>query len=181
MLRDHPTHHVDTGHPIGPGLRSIVRVTSGRIRYSKLSSPVPLLQEMIMTVTNGSVERADDGLLTAHLWSLVPFQSLQKLNEQLGLDQMRLTSTSSVVSTDPLSPTVFEGFNQTILPKGIVVLNLMDGTSTEMPMNMTAISRTRAVGYLKGTTFAGTFYASISYAEVARELALEGQFELELA
>lgn len=181
VLRDHPAHRIDTGKPIGPGLRSIVRVTSGRIHYSKLSAPVPLLQEMIMTVTNGSVERAEDGSLTAHLWSLVPFQSLQKLNEQLGLDQMKLTSTSTAVSSDPLLPTVFEGLSRSILPKGIVILNLLDGTNTEMPMNMTTIARTRAVGYLKDSTFSGDFFASITYVEAGHELTLEGLFDLQLA
>jgi Type I restriction enzyme R protein N terminus (HSDR_N) len=180
MLRDHPTQKLDTGNPIGPGLRSIVRVTSGQIKYAKISIPSPPFLQMIMTVTDGSVERKNDGSLEAHLWSLVPFQALQELNEKLGLDQMWLASASTVVSIDSARPTVFKSERRTILPKGVVSLNLMDWTKVEMPMNVTAVVRTRATGYLKGTVFKGDFLASIVYVELGRDLTLEGLFELHL-
>lgn len=181
ILQAHPTQKVDTGNPIGFGLRSIVRVTSGHIKFAKISLPIPPLHQMIMTVTNGSVERKNDGTLEAHLWSLVPFQSLQKLNEKLGLDQMWLTSTSTVVSMDSARPTVFESERQMILPKGMTALNLMDWTEVEMPMNITAVVRTRATGYLTGTIFTGGFLASIVYAELRLTVTIEGAFELQLA
>lgn len=181
ILRDHPTQMVDIGNPIGPGLRSIVRITSGHIRFTKISIPIPPLREMVMTVTNGSVERNEEGLLEAHLWSLVPFQSLQELNEKLGLDQMWLTSASTIVSTDSSQPTVFENERRTILPKGMISLNLMDWTEVEMPMNVTAVVRTRAAGYLARTVFAGEFLASMTYVELGLGLTLEGAFELQLA
>lgn len=181
ILRDHPTQKVDTGKPIGTGLRSIVRITSGHIRFTKISIPIPPLQQMVMTVTSGSVERNEEGLLEAHLWSLVPFQSLQELNKKLGLDQMWLTSASTIVSTDSSQLTVFENERRTILPKGMVSLNLMDWTEVEMPMNVTAVVRTRAAGYLAGTVFAGEFLASMIYVELGLDLTLEGAFELQLA
>lgn len=181
ILRDHPTQKVDIGNPIAPGLRSIVRVTSGHIKFTKISIHIPPLQQMVMTVTNGSVERNKDGSLEAHLWSLVPFQSLQELNEKLGLDQMRLTSASTVLSTDPSQPSVFENERRTILPKGMVSLNLMDWTEVEIPMNVTAVVQTRAAGYLAGTAFTGGFFASITYVEWALNITLEGAFELQLA
>ena len=181
MLRDHPTQKMDTGKPLGLGLRSLVRITSGRITYTKISEPIPPLQHMIMTVTGGSVERTNDGTLEAHLLTLVPVQPLQELNEKLGLDQMWLTSVSTVISSDQARPTVFESERLTILPKGTVTLNLMDWTEVEMPMNVTAIVRTHATGHLVGTIFAGEFLASIVYAEWNRTLKLEGAFELQLA
>lgn len=181
ILRDHPAQMVDLGKPIGPGLRSIVRITSGHIRFTKISIPIPPLQQMVMTVTNGSVERNEEGLLAAHLWSLVPFQSLQELNEKLGLDQMWLTSGSTIVSTDSSQPTVFENERRTLLPKGMVSLNLMDWTEVEMPINVTAVVQTRAAGYLAGTVFAGDFFASMTYVELGLNITLEGAFELHLA
>lgn len=181
ILRDHPMQKVDTGVPIGPGLRSIVRVTSGRIRFTKISIPIAPLQQMIMTVTNGSVERQENGSLEAHLWSLVPLQSFQELNEKLGLDQMWLTSTSTVISTDSAQPTVFENEKQMILPKGMVLLNLMDWTEVETPTNVTVVVQTRATGHLAGTVFAGEFLASMNYVEWAFNFTLVGAFELQLA
>ncbi len=181
ILRDHPTQEVDTGNPLGPGLRSIVRVTSGHIRFTNISIPIPPLQQMIMTVTDGSVERTVDGSLEAHLWSRVPFQSLQKLNEKLGLDQMWLASASTVISTDSAQPMIFENERRTILPKGMVVLNLTNWTETEMPMNITAVVQTRATGHLAGTVFRGEFLAAMAYVELGLKLTLEGAFELQLA
>lgn len=181
MLRDHPTQKVDTSKPLGLGLRSLVRITSGRITYTKISELIPPLQHMILTVTGGSVERTNDGTLEAHLFTRVPFQPLQELNEKLGLDQMWLTSASTVISSDQAHPTVFESEKLTILPKGMVSLNLMDWTEFEMPMNVTATVKNHATGHLAGTIFAGKFLASIVYAEWNRTLKLEGAFELQLA
>jgi len=162
-LRDHPTQQVDTGKPLGSGLRSIVRVASGQIKYTNISMHIPALQQMIMTVTKGSIERMEDSTLEAHLWSLVPVQLLQELNEKLGLDQMWLTSTSTVISTDSVHPTVFESTRQTILPQGMRSLNLMNWKMGELPMNVTVIAQTRATGHLTGTVFKGEFLASITY------------------
>jgi len=181
LLRDHPTQEVDTGKPIGPGLRSIVRITSGHIKYTKLSVPIPPLQQMIMSVTDGSVERQADGTLAAHLWTLVPIQSLQELNVRLGLDQIQLTSSSNTVSIDPSAPSVFEGQTKSILPKGMVVLNLMDWTETELPFNINVAVQTRAVGFLNESVFTGEFYASIEYVEFGAEIVIEGAFTLQLA
>lgn len=181
ILRNHPAQIIDTGVPIGPGLRSIVRVTGGYIRYTKTSIPMPPLEQMIMTVTGGYVERNDDGFLEAYLWTRVPYQSLQELNEKLGLDQMLLNSASTVVTDNPSQSTLFESEKQTILPKGMVALNMMDWSNVELPMNVTVVLKTRAAGYLAGTVFKGEFYASVSYLEWASDISLDGKFELQLA
>lgn len=181
ILRDHPAQMVDTGIPIGRGLRSIVRVTGGYIRYTKISIPIPPLEQMNMTVTSGYVERNEDGFLEAYLWTRVPYQSLQELNEKLGLDQMLLISANTVVSANPSQPTLFEGEKQTILPKGMVALNMMDWSNVALPMNVTVVIKTRAAGYLAGTIFKGEFFASVSYLEWASDISLDGVFELQLA
>jgi hypothetical protein len=127
--------------------------------------PIQPLQQMIMTVTDGSVERGENGLLGAHLWTLVPVQSLQELNEKLGLDQRWLTSESTVISIDSGQPTVFENEKRMFLPKGTAVLNPTNWTETEMMMNVTAVVRTRAAGYLAGRVFTGQFLAATTYEE----------------
>lgn len=181
ILRDHPTQKIDTGKPIGQGLRSIVRVTSGQIQYLKVSVPVPPLQQMIMTITDGVVERNQDGRLEAHLWTLVPVRALQELNEKLGLDQMWLASTSETVSSDPAQSTVFESERQVILPRGMAALNMMDWTETVLPINVTVAVRTQAKGHLNGTYFIGEFFASLAYLEFGANINIGGTFKLQLA
>ena len=181
ILRDHSSAVIDTGTPIGPGLRSIVRVASGYFRYTRLSVPIPPLQEMIMTVVDGSVERGEDGKLEAHLRTRAPFQSLQKLNKKLGLDQVWFVSASTTVSANAAQPTIFDSKMQTILPKGLVALNLTTWKEVEFPMNVTVDAVTRATGYLTGATFTGDFFASMTYKEFAMNVTLNGVFELQLA
>lgn len=181
ILRDHPTQLVDLGKPIGPGLRSIVRVNSGTIRYTEVSISIPPMQEMIMTVTAGSVQRNVKGQLEAHLHSCVPFQALQELNEKLGLDQMSLVSTSTVVSTDASVPTVFQHERRTVLPKGMAILNLMEWKEVEMPIDLSVVTQTRAEGHLEGRCFAGMFNMSVAYLEIGQNLTLRGRFSLSLS
>ena len=94
---------------------------------------------------------------------------------------MWLTSASSIVSADPTKPTIFENERSTILPKGMVSLNLMDWTEVVIPVNVTAVVQTRAAGHLSGTVFVGEFLASMTYVESKLNLTLEGKFELHLA
>ncbi len=90
ILRDHPPQEIDTGRPIGPGLRSIVRITNGSITYHSNTLQLPPLIGLSMSITSGSVERNDSGNLEAYIETEVPFQSLQTLNEKLGLHSLRL-------------------------------------------------------------------------------------------
>jgi Type I restriction enzyme R protein N terminus (HSDR_N) len=181
IRRDHPTISVDVNIPLGPGLRSMVRVTSGQIKFTKISMPIPPLQQMIMTINKGSVERNENGQLEAHLHSLVPFQSLQNLNEKLGLDQMWLTSSSGLISIDPDKPTIFENERRAVLPKGMKSLNMANWTEVEMPMNVSVITKTRASGHLVDSVFLGVYFAVMNYPELGLNLTLEGEFRLQLA
>jgi hypothetical protein len=181
LLRQYPSQEVDTGAPIGPGLRSIVRIISGQISIARMSPARPSLSQLIMTVTDGSVERTEDGSLQAQIWSLVPFQSVQDLNEQLGLDRMCLTSVSTTLSADPLHPTVFENSRRVSLPKGTVVLDLTNWKEVALPIDMSGNVFTRASGYLTGTTFKGEYSGSVSFAQLGQNVTMSGDVELKLA
>jgi hypothetical protein len=181
LLRHFPSQEVDTGTPIGPNLRSIVRITSGQVRVTELSPPIPALMQMIMTVTDGSVQRLEDGSLEAQLWTLVPFQSLQDLNEQLGLDRMRLISASTTVSTDPSDPTVFENTIRAVVPRGTAVLDLTNWKKAVVPLDVSVEAVTRASGYLTGRAFKGDYFGTISYLQLRVKVTMKGEFELQLA
>jgi hypothetical protein len=181
VLRDHPRAVVDVGLPIGPGLRSIVRVTNGSILFSSNSMNIPPLVGMTMTVTGGSVERNEAGRLEAHLSAIVPFQSLQTLNEKLGLDEMHLTSLSEALSTDEGSPTVFESTRSVVLPKGEVALDMLSWKQVALPMNITATVHTKATGVLRGNEFAGEFVGTFTYKEIHLLLIALGTFRIHLA
>lgn len=180
MLRDNPHQEVDTGASIGPGLRSIARIASGHIIYHKSSLNLPFLTGMTMSISNGSVERNEEGKLEAYLEAMVPFQSLQKLNEKLGLNILRMCSESETVSCDPGSPTVFTSSSDRILPKGEFVLDLATWTETQIPMNINVNIQTSASGYLEENNYQGEFSALLSYKEIPMEISLEGEYSMRL-
>lgn len=180
ILRDHPPREIDTGKPIGPGLRSLVRIASGQISYLKMTPDFPPMTQIIMTIQDGFVERNPSGGLTAYLNSLMPIQILQKLNEDLGLDKMELHSVSEEVSCSALNPTLFTGGRVVLLPKGMRSVNILDWSIVELPMNFTVNVETEAKGYLSGSEFKGTFNALLHYREINLQIALEGEYSLYL-
>jgi hypothetical protein len=57
LRRDHPVDAPDTGQPIGPGLRSLVRVVSGVVEFRQCSPGVAPLDQVTLFVTEGAIER----------------------------------------------------------------------------------------------------------------------------
>lgn len=181
ILRDYPGYEVDTGVPIGPGLRSIVRITNGSITYDRNSLNLPPLTGLTMTIKDGSVERNEEGRLETYIETEVPFQSLQRLNEKLGLHSVKLLSESSTISKDPENPTTFLSTTSHILPQGEMALDLMTWREVSIPMNLTVQAQTSAVGVLEGNKFKGQFKAVLTYLEIGLQFWLKGSFQVHLA
>lgn len=181
VLRDHPLQDVDVGRPIGPGLRSIVRITNGSVSFDTNSMNLRPLMGMLMSITDGSVERNEQGRLEAHLSAVVPFQGLQSLNEKFGLNQMHLLSTCEVVSSDQANPTVFESTRHVVLPQGEVVLDLMTWKQVALPMNIVTVVHTLATGVLRGNEFFGDFEGRFAYQGKPQRISIRGKFRIHLA
>ncbi len=181
ILRDWREYVIDKGVPIGPGLRSIVRITNGLIIFKNNTLNLQPFIGLSMSITEGSVERNDFGKLEAYIETEVPFQSLQNLNEKLGLHFMRLFSDSSSVSVDIGKPTVFSSTTNHILPKGEKVLNLATWKEVPLPMNIHVQTQTTASGHLEGNIFQGEFNAIFTYHEYNLQVGLNGGFRIHLA
>lgn len=181
ILRDHPKYEVDHGIPIGLGLRSIVRITNGSITYHHNSLELRPLVGLVMTITEGAVERNANGKLEAYIETQVPYQSLQQLNEKLGLHSLHLYSEHDSLSTDPHIPTVFSATTTHILPKGEVALDLTTWREIALPMNIGIQAKTKATGYLEGNKFMGQFNAHLTYKELGLQVEMNGSFNVHLA
>ena len=107
VRREFPTHVVDAGKPLGPGLRSIARITGGRIEYIKNSWNLPTVNNMLLAITGGSIERNEGGQMVASVRTLSSFASLQRLNEKIGMEGIEAVSNDNVVSADASNPTRF--------------------------------------------------------------------------
>lgn len=181
ILRDHPEYELDTGVPIGPGLRSIVRITNGSITFRSNTLNFQPLTGLTMTITDGSLERNENGQLETYIETEVPFQSLQKLNEKLGLHSMRMLSETDSLSAIPDNPTTFVSTTNHILPQGEMVLDLTTWKKTQIPINLTVKAQTSAVGFLENNTFHGEFKAILTYHEIRLTLEMEGFFRVHLS
>jgi len=178
LIRDYPDYKIDIGKPLAPGLRSIGRISSGAIKYTEMSIVMPALEEMIMPIKYGSVERDENNNLLAYIEVLSPSQSLQELNEKLGLDKMELRSKDCVLSTDARTPTRFESTQKIILPKGLFILNLNSWEKSPLPINIHCETKTIAEGYLKDNIFSGEFQANLIYKNINQTINLKGKFEI---
>jgi len=180
ILRDHPEHGVDIGPPLGPGLRSVARITSGLMRYESNSLNHPALNEVQMGIADGALERDERGRLVAYLRTTVPTKSLQELNERLGFSAFEMTSEDSTLSTDPAHPSVFVYDHAVILPAGEEILDLSTWRRFRLPINIRTHVLQRASGVLKDRRFGGKFDTELDF-EQQMKVRLAGSFAVHLA
>lgn len=181
IFRDYPQYEIDQGVPIGPGLRSIVRITNGSIIYNSNTLGLKPLIGLVMNIPEGSVERDENGKLEAYIETQVPYQKLQKLNEKLGLHSLLLFSKNESISANSKTPTVFSATTNHILPQGEMVLDLTTWREIPFPMNIRIQTHTKATGFLEGNNFQGQFNALLTYQEIRLQVGMEGAFNVHLA
>jgi len=179
--RNFPKLEIDHGEPIGPGLRSVVRITGGKIIFTENSLNTPALKGLTNSVTEGAIERGKDGNLIAYLNTLSPFAQLQALNEKLGLSKFEALSSDTTISTNPDKPTEFKSEQTVILPAGERITDLNSWTEVELPANITCQTETLARGFLEKQNFVGKFFCKLFYVESGLNIELIGDFDIHLA
>ena len=172
---------IDVAVPIGPGLGSIVQIAKGSIIYQSNTLNFQPLIDLKTSIIGGYVKRNDFGKLEVYIQTDVQIKSLQRLNEQLGLDSMRLLSEVDTISLDSDNPTVFTSSTSHILPQGEMVLNLLTWQEVPIPMNIHVQTQTTASGYLIGKVFQGKFEAILTYHETGLQAGLNGDFQVHLS
>lgn len=181
MLRDFPEQKPDIGEPIGPGLRSVVRIANGKIVYKEITLGNPALEGMVIGITGQAVERNEDGHLVALLKTQSIHDEIQKYNEKLGLHMFEAISTDRVVSTNKSEPTVFIGEQHFILPAGEKLLDINTWQHKVLPINLNCQTKTTATGFLNGKQFEGEFEGEMFFVESKLTVGLKGDFLIELA
>ena len=181
ILKNHPDIIPDFGQPIGPGLRSLVRITSGRVVFQTSIPDLPIFKGYTIFIINGAVQRQMSGGLVAFLDTLSPYESLQMLNERLGIARFEITSNDSVLSTNKCQPTVFQSERTVFFAKGEILPNFITGDNMQLPSNLTCKVKTLAEGIIKGNIFTGKFQADYQYQESGFNFAATGEFEIYVA
>lgn len=182
LLRDFPQRVVDEAPPIGPGLRSVVRITSGLISYDRNSLGYTQINELQTTIANGAVERDENDHLIAYLNTVASMRSFQELNERLGLSSFEMTSTDSALSIDPARPTTFTSTRTIVLPAGQPILDIVRWRTIALPQSVSCEVSTTATGVLANRTFFGTFSSRLRYPSLNNLVVdIEGPFIVHVA
>ncbi|MBD1995533.1 type I restriction enzyme HsdR N-terminal domain-containing protein [Leptolyngbya sp. FACHB-541] len=181
IRRDHPRIEPDIGEPIGKGLRSIVRVTSGSVVFTSSNVSLPILEELTLTISGGSVERNENQHLIAYLQSQMPFRSMNELNTKLGLDRFELVSTEMNLSSNSLKPTLFTEVTNTVLPAGDTVFDPYNWKPLRLLRNISYRTETQAEGILTERRFHGAFRLKYQLLDFNQTIDAQGKFELHLA
>lgn len=137
IIRDHPSIVADIFPPIGPGLRSFGRIAGGSIVYDKVEPPNPFLSQMQISVIGGSVQRREDGSLIAFVESRAPIRLLDDFLQENKLSIFEVWSSSSSLSVDWHSPTIFRCSMTTVFPAGGVLTNIDTWEPYIIPENWT--------------------------------------------
>lgn len=182
ILKNFPNPKPDTGKPIGPGLRSIVRITNGYINYTSCSMDIPALKQLTITIDGGDVQRDEDGQLVVLLNTRTPIQYIQTLNEKLGLASFEVSCDDESISTNKAKPNIFTGETQITFPAGQKTFDINSWEEIEIPINMEMRTETIASGYLLDQCFLGTFEANIIYLNLdIPPITMSGDFKIHLA
>ncbi len=99
---------LERGEPLAPGFGASAKLVGGYITYRNLSVPIPELEGTSFTVTGGYIARDEDGVIFGNFKLRAPFEQLQKINVEMGLDSIDVRSTDRTVSIDPRHPTHFQ-------------------------------------------------------------------------
>lgn len=180
--RDFPDRPSSTSPPVGPGLRSIVRVASGIVRYQRSSPDHPALSQLQTAIVDAAVERDENNRLFAFLRTQAPLRLLQEFNERMGLSDFEMVSDSTQLSIDVTRPTIFANSNTIVLPEGTELLDMGTWKQVRLPVSLRCDVVTTASGILHENTFGGQFASAMHMRGPApMSLKLEGDFFIRLA
>jgi hypothetical protein len=152
---------VDAGKPLGRGLPSVVRLIGGVITYEDHASDTPLVPNeaidgLRLPVTGGTVRRADDGRIHAHVQVAKSAPLFGDYAETMGIaDTYDFYSADEYISNDPATPTIFQNLYESRTPAGKIVTVPVMG-SVPLPFGFTLTAFTEAVGFMDGDMFRGT-------------------------
>jgi hypothetical protein len=179
LLRDFPETKLDIGIPIAKGLRSIARIANGVVRFETNSLAHPLLNEMQTNISQGAIERDEEGRMVAFVHTQGPVRSLQRLNERLGLASFEMVSIDGQLSTDKERPTTFVYEDRIVFPAGERLLDISTWREVVLPANLVCNVTASAVGVYRTGVFEGTCATEMQYSGV-HKVVMSGSFELQL-
>lgn len=175
---------LDHGEPLAPGFGANATIVGGFITYRNFSIPIPEIDGTSFTVTGGYVVRREDGSLFANFSLRAPFEQLQLLNEEMGLDSIDVVSSDGTISIDPDNPSHFRYYDEKDpRPPGTPFWVLGAKEPLQAEVGFEQVTGYDAFGHLNSQDqLVGTFKGFVETASVLGKVRVtfEGDFNLQL-
>ncbi|CAN7784248.1 type I restriction enzyme HsdR N-terminal domain-containing protein [Variovorax sp. LjRoot175] len=188
LLRTFPDVVIDRGVPLGPGLGSIARVSSGRMKVERMEPAVAPVHELVTTIIEGHVQRGPNGGIVVAYRTQASIESLQAFNATVGLNAMLLLSHDKTISTNELQPNTLMGGRECLVSRGTPTFDINTWKAGELPFDARIRYSVEASGCMTGLAFHGTFVSAMQmeFLFPDRELpplefVAAGKFEIHLA
>ncbi|QUT05083.1 toll/interleukin-1 receptor domain-containing protein [Sphingobium phenoxybenzoativorans] len=175
---------LDKGEPLAPGFGANARVAGGFVTYRNFNIPVPEMDGTSFVVTGGYISRSENGSLIANFRLRAPFEGLQAINAELGLDSIDVASDDKVISTDPARPSRFHYIDEKDarapgMP--LWMMGLQEPVRTSVSIEQ--VTGYEAAGYLNADDqIVGTFKGFVETASVIGcvRVTFDGDFNVQL-
>ncbi|MNX57671.1 hypothetical protein D3C86_884920 [compost metagenome] len=161
ILRDFPEIQIDYGEPLGPGLRSTVRISSGRMKVHRSEPRIAPVDQITVSIVDGFATRRPEGGILVTYVSEVAVTPLQAMNEQLGLNAMELTTDDNTLSADSERPTRFRAARVVVIPQGTASFDINTWQHGVAVVDMRVEITLEAEGHLSGQEFLGKFISAM--------------------
>lgn len=181
LKRDYPDFVLDTGKPIAPGFRSFAKIEFGKINYTQNSFGHAPLNGMNIFVSEGAIQRLEEGGLVAYLKTESPFQQMQELNKILGMETFEIICADEEISANQSKPSVFLCDINYVIPKGTQLYNFTTGGYQVAMQDIAVTTYTEARGYLSGDDFSGEFNTSLNLSILPMPITMNGKFEIKIS
>jgi len=150
----------DPGKPLGPNVSSSLRIFGGSVVYEEHTSTVSWLTDAIsglsLPTIGGFVRRTEDGRIHANVEVANAAAMMRGLNAAMGIDdKYDFYSAAEYLSADVETPTIFQNFEETVLPKG-TMLAIPGLPRIPAPFRYEMKAFTEAVGFIESNRFKGT-------------------------
>ncbi|MCF7821366.1 MAG: hypothetical protein K9M17_02860, partial [Mariprofundaceae bacterium] len=153
----------------------------GKINYSENSLGHAPLKGMNIFVSEGAVQRLEEGGMVAFLKTESPFHQMQELNKMLGMESFEIFTKDEVISASPSQPTVFSCDINYVIPKGTQLYDFTTGGHNTALVDINVKTRTEARGFISGNNFSGEFAASMNFSVFPAPITMNGKFEIKIS
>jgi hypothetical protein len=173
---------LERGEPLAQGFGAFAAVVGGHLTYRNSQPRVEAIDGLTMSVTKGWVRRQEDGRIYANFRVRAAYEQHQRINAELGLDDIDVRMDEATISTNPDEPSRFYYMDsESRLEKGTELWSVGKTMTTASTIDQR--SGFEAIGYLNSDDrIIGKFNGYVESGSVFQKVRVtfDGDFDVAL-